>query len=411
MSIYRFIVIFLVLALSSTVEAQSSKSSTKTASSHTSPTATIQSKPTTPTSKTNAPIEVYFGPKATDDPTSVFYNLLRFFDSAKVSIYGSAHEIDMIAVAEKLIQRAEAGVDVQVVVESRWLTLPKNSASINLLKNSKVKLIPDTKKSGLMHNKFFIADGKRVWTGSTNLTEHCLLFNYNNGIWIENDKVAQNFLTEFSEEREGKFGKKGSGRPNTPYPTLTMGSAKVSTYFSPEDEPMSQVLSLINRSKKTVDIMCFVFSSEEISDALLLAQKRGVKVRVLFDNSFGSSGSTARWRYVPFKELSKAGIACKYDDEAAKIHHKIIIVDSHEVLTGSFNLSNNAAKSNDENLVIIDSADVGIVYQKEFDRLWDFFNGDPGEEVAPDEEDTQNGGDPAPSDDGDDTKSDKPNLE
>lgn len=403
----RFIIIFFALIFATSAQAQISKSNKPVSN----PTST----------SANKPIEVYFGPKATNDPTSVFYNLIRFFDSAKISIYGSAHEIDMIAVAEKLIERAEAGVDVQVVVESRWLTLPKNSASVNLLKNSKVKLIPDTKKSGLMHNKFFIADGKRVWTGSTNLTEHCLLFNYNNGVWVEDAKVAQNFLTEFYEQREGKFGKKGSGKPNTPYPALTIGSARVFTYFSPEDTPIPQIVSLIGRAKKSVDIMCFVFSSQEISEALIAAHKRGVKVRVLFDNSFSSPGSTARWRYVPFKTLGEAGITVKYDDEAAKIHHKLVIVDSTEVLTGSFNLSNNAAKSNDENLLIIASTEIGDIYQKEFDRLWNFFNGDPGEEVVPDEEDLENGADPTPAktdDDDDDnkenkpeTKENKPNLE
>ncbi|MBI4853380.1 MAG: hypothetical protein HY819_16425 [Acidobacteria bacterium] len=145
----RFIVIILALVFISSVQAQTSKS--------TSPNKTNTVSNTTVFTTSNS-IEAYFGPKATDDKTSVFYHLLRFFDSAKVSLYGSAHEIDMIAVAEKLIERADSGVDVQIVVESRRLTLPKNSASLNLLKYSKVKLIADNKKFGLMHNKFFIAD-------------------------------------------------------------------------------------------------------------------------------------------------------------------------------------------------------------------------------------------------------------
>src|SRR4051794_2945348 len=49
-----------------------------------------------------APLQVYFGPKAADDPQGLHHNLLRFLDSAKTSIYGSVHEIDMITIAEKL---------------------------------------------------------------------------------------------------------------------------------------------------------------------------------------------------------------------------------------------------------------------------------------------------------------------
>lgn len=361
-----------------------------------------------PAETQTGPIRVYFGPKAADDPTGVLYNLLKFIDSAQTSLYGSAHEVDMLAVAERLAARAAAGVDVQIVVEARWMNLPKDRAALDILKNSRVKLIPDTKKSGLMHNKFFIADRKRVWTGSTNLTEHCLLYNYNNGIWIEDDRVAANFLTEFNEQREGKFGKKGSGKPNTPYPVTTVGTARVATFFSPEDAPLPQIVSLINRAKKSVDAYCFVFSSKEIAEAMIAAHKRGVKVRVLFDNSFSSPGSTARWKYVPFKELAKAEIEVKYDDEDAKIHHKVIVVDGTEVLTGSFNLSNNAAKSNDENIVIISSPEIAGRYQAEFERLWSSFSGDPGKAPEPDEEDETNGSDDSEDDDKEEKEDEKP---
>src|ERR1041385_5211232 len=73
-----------------------------------------------PAQPQSAPIQVFFGPKAADDPESILANMLRFFDSANASIYGSAHEIDMIVVAEKLAARAAAGVDVEIVVESKW---------------------------------------------------------------------------------------------------------------------------------------------------------------------------------------------------------------------------------------------------------------------------------------------------
>src|SRR5439155_18102455 len=129
-------------------------------------------------------IQVYFGPRASDDPSGVFFNFMRFLDSAKSSIYGSAHEVDMVAVANKLAAKAAAGIDVQIVIESKWMKAPKDKTAIEILKKSKVKLIPDTKRSGLMHNKFFVIDKRRVWTGSTTITEHCLLFNYNNGIRI-----------------------------------------------------------------------------------------------------------------------------------------------------------------------------------------------------------------------------------
>src|SRR5262245_13734373 len=131
---------------------------------------------------------------------------MRFLDSARKSVYASCHEVDMIAVAEKLAERARDGIDVQIVVESKWWDGRKNTAARRVLEKSKVKVSKDTKASGLMHNKFFVVDRKRVWTGSTNMTETCLLYNPNSAVWVENARVAQKFYVEFEEERASSAG-------------------------------------------------------------------------------------------------------------------------------------------------------------------------------------------------------------
>lgn len=333
-------------------------------------------------------VQVFFGPKAADDPRGLFFNLMRFLDSAEKSIHGCVHEVDMVAIADKLAEKAKAGVDVQIVVENDWWGGAKNKAARQVLERGQVKVFPDTKKSGLMHNKFFIVDGKRVWTGSTNLTETCLLYNPNNSVWIEDRRIAENFTAEFDEERAGKFGRKGSGKNNTPHPDVALSpSMRVQTYFSPEDKPIPAIVALIDSATEDIDLMCFVFSSREICDALLAAHKRGVKVRVLLDNVFSSNAVTKRWECVPFKELKAAGVACKYDDENSKLHHKVIIVDRKRVLTGSFNFSANAANENDENALIIHSPAVARRYHFEFERLWKYYSGDPGEPPPPEKGD------------------------
>jgi len=334
------------------------------------------------------PIRVFFGPKAADDPTGLIHNLLKFLDSAKTSIHGSAHEVDMILVAEKLAERAAAGVEVHVVIEADWWESPKNKAARQVLAKSKVKVSPDTKKSGLMHNKFFIADGKRVWTGSTNLTQTCLLYNPNNAVWIDNDKVASNFESEFSDQAAGKFGKKGAGKNHTAHPIVRLDeSTAVTTLFSPKDTTLKSIVDVVDAAKETIDIACFVFSSREVGEAVLAAHKRGVKVRVLLDNVFSSPAATASWKYVPFNELKRAGVSCKYDDEASKLHHKFVVVDRKVVITGSFNLSASAAADNDENLLIVESAAVAKQYSGEFERLWKLYHGDPGESPPPEKGD------------------------
>lgn len=324
-------------------------------------------------------IQVFFGPKAADDPHGLFFNLLRFLDTAEQTIYGSVHEVDMIAIAEKLAEKANRGVDVQLVVENDWWGGAKNKAARQVLERSKVKVFPDTRKSGLMHNKFFIVDGQRVWTGSTNLTETCLLYNPNNSVWIEDRRLAENFRAEFDQERANRFGKRGRPRPQSPHPEVTVGRARIETYFSPIDETIPAIVRLIDSAEKNIDLMCFVFSSRDVCNALLAAHRRGVKVRVLLDNAFSSDGITKRWPCVPFKELKAAGVPCKYDDEHSKLHHKVIIVDGKRVLTGSFNFSTSAAQDNNENALVIHDAATARKYLAEFERLWNYYSGDPGQ--------------------------------
>ncbi len=328
-------------------------------------------------------IQVFFGPKVARDPHSLYFNLMRFFDSAKKSIHGSVHEVDMISVAEKLAQRSHDGIDVQLVVEEQWWNNPKNKAARLVLEQSKVKVMLDTKKSGLMHNKFFIVDDRRVWTGSTNMTETCLLYNPNSNVWIDSPELAANYAVEFARERQGHFGKRGAPKGVLPYPEVRVGPARIRTFFTPWMDPTPVIVERIDVAKKSVEVMCFVFSSQNIGEALIRADKRGVKVRVLLDNLFSGAGSTARWRYVPFKELRKAGIEVKFDDEDSKFHHKVVIIDGAQVCVGSFNLSVSAVEDNNENLLLIESPEVARDYRQEFERWWKYYSGDPGKPPPP----------------------------
>jgi len=315
-------------------------------------------------------VKVYFGPSTADDPNGVYRGLTEFIDTAKTSIVGSIHEIDMIPIAEALAKKARMGVKVRLVVEGKWYHGPKCQAVREVFEAAGIEVLPDTKNSGLMHNKFWVIDDTWVWTGSTNLTSTCLFYNPNNAIRIDDERVAMNFKAEFDEEAAGHFGKRASGASNTPHPIVQADQTVIKTYFSPEDEPIVHVVAEIEKATRTLDVMCFVFSSEDVSKAILKAHERGVKVRVLLDNTFRPVAATASWKFVPARELSAAGVTVRWDHERAKLHHKLIVIDSTTVVTGSMNLSANGAQQNDENTLIVTSPDVASKYVHEFDRLW-----------------------------------------
>jgi phosphatidylserine/phosphatidylglycerophosphate/cardiolipin synthase-like enzyme len=322
----------------------------------------------------NTPIQVFLGPAAADDPAGVHAGLLKFLSTAKTQIVGSIHELDMIDIADLLAKKKKQGLTVRLTVEAKWYAAPKCQAAREVLETAGVEVIPDNRATGLMHNKFWVVDGVRVWTGSTNLTSSCLFYNPNNALWIENTAVAANFTTEFDEEAKGRFGKKGSGIANTPNPKVKIGATLVKTYFAPDDEPIPAVVAEIDQAKSSIDIMCFVFSSQEICEALLKAHARGIKVRVLLDNTFKPEAATSRWKYIPSKELAKAQVPLRWDHDKSKLHHKVLIIDSASptatVITGSMNFSSKGATENDDNLLIVTSPEVAKPFAKCFEALW-----------------------------------------
>jgi phosphatidylserine/phosphatidylglycerophosphate/cardiolipin synthase-like enzyme len=79
--------------------------------------------------------------------------------------------------------------------------------------------------------------------------------------------------------------------------------------------------------------------------ALVAAKQRGVDVVVILDKSDerASSGSGAAY-------VARAGIPIFIDYQPAIAHNKVIVVDKHIVVTGSYNFTAAAERKNTENV-------------------------------------------------------------
>jgi phosphatidylserine/phosphatidylglycerophosphate/cardiolipin synthase-like enzyme len=53
------------------------------------------------------------------------------------------------------------------------------------------------------------------------------------------------------------------------------------------------------------------------------------------------------------------------------MHHKVVIIDGAIVVCGSFNFSDSADRSNDENLLIIYNRAVAARFEEEYRRVYD----------------------------------------
>ena len=55
------------------------------------------------------------------------------------------------------------------------------------------------------------------------------------------------------------------------------------------------------------------------------------------------------------------------------MHHKFAILDDAVVITGSFNWTTQAAKSNQENILFFENDKIAKSYTDEYNRLWTSF--------------------------------------
>jgi len=56
------------------------------------------------------------------------------------------------------------------------------------------------------------------------------------------------------------------------------------------------------------------------------------------------------------------------------MHHKVIVIDERIVITGSYNFTSRAERTNDENLLIIDDPSLTAAYLAEFERVFEQAN-------------------------------------
>ncbi len=129
-----------------------------------------------------------------------------------------------------------------------------------------------------------------------------------------------------------------------------------SVYFSPNGGCTKAIIQELNQAKTSVLVQAYSFTSAPIAEALLDAHKRGVKVEVILDKS----QRTEKYSSADF--LTNFGILVRIDSAHAIAHNKVMILDEHTVITGSFNFTKAAEEKNAENLLVIKDKELAQKY-------------------------------------------------
>jgi phospholipase D len=144
-------------------------------------------------------------------------------------------------------------------------------------------------------------------------------------------------------------------RPSSPA-ALGTQSPPVSTCFTPAQTCADLIVGILDHAQFQVRLQTYGFTSSPILSALVSAKQRGVDVVVILDKSDDRASSGRGASGAEFVE--HAGIPVFIDYRPAIAHNKVIVIDKHIVVTGSYNFTAAAEHRNSENVTVIDSAEV-----------------------------------------------------
>ena len=137
---------------------------------------------------------------------------------------------------------------------------------------------------------------------------------------------------------------------------------QIRVYFTPGDSAERAIVDQLLSAKESILVQAYSFTNPAIASALADARSRGVNVVILLDKSHRTQ------RYSAADFTANAGITTLIDDRHAIAHNKIMIIDGQVVITGSYNFTRAAEKSNAENLVIIESGSVAEKYHNNWQK-------------------------------------------
>ncbi|WP_298404211.1 phospholipase D-like domain-containing protein [uncultured Chloroflexus sp.] len=289
-------------------------------------------------------------------------DMLNDIANARQSIDLATFEYTLQPLAEALVTAHQRGVAVRLALDRESLEDPVDAKFAGMIEAAGIPISwEDT--TAFLHSKFIIIDAKIVWTGSWNATINDTYRNNNNLLRITIPALVENYRVEFEELAAGRFG--NSKQATTPFSRITTAQATIENYFTPRERPAARIVEMINGARRSVLFMAFSFTNDEIARAMIARQQAGVPVRGVFERrNAGGVGSD-------FGMLRDGGVEVLEDGNCYTMHHKVIIIDERIVITGSYNFTIRAERTNDENLLIIDDPKLAAEYLAEFERVFE----------------------------------------
>jgi phosphatidylserine/phosphatidylglycerophosphate/cardiolipin synthase-like enzyme len=135
-------------------------------------------------------------------------------------------------------------------------------------------------------------------------------------------------------------------------------------YFSPQGGTTEALVKYINTANRSIRMLAYNFTSQDIANALVVAKRRGVDVELILDKSVPTERNSA------LPTVLRSKILTWIDHKHQIAHNKVILIDDDWVETGSFNYTLNAENRNGENALICQGKEIHDEYLDNWNLHW-----------------------------------------
>ena len=139
--------------------------------------------------------------------------------------------------------------------------------------------------------------------------------------------------------------------------------------FSPGHDCRNRIQELLRETKSSVDICVFTITDDRVTDCIVDAHARGVRVRVISDNDKAHDPGSDLHR------MKRADLPVAFDRTPDHMHHKFAVFDNRVLVSGSYNWTRSASDRNEENIIVTSDERLVQKFSRRFDALWKGFGG------------------------------------
>jgi len=139
---------------------------------------------------------------------------------------------------------------------------------------------------------------------------------------------------------------------NAKYSKLIPATGTVQVAFPPEEDATGLIVKALREASKSVRVLAYSFTSNEISFALIETKRRGIDVQIIAD-----AEQIRRLEHNKIGLMHQAGVRVWLDEQHQSAHNKVMVIDAEganpTIITGSMNFTYSGQFKNAENLLIL----------------------------------------------------------